>query len=442
MLSVPSRRHFSITVAVLMTVATSVNAATPASEAAFTEGQALMASKKLPDAAQKFEAAVASDPGHAQAWYALAVVRRRMGECAPAIAAYRRYALLEPQKPEPYYGLGLCLRDTGDKSAAIETLKKYIALEKQPSAQKWVENARATIAELGGGGGAAPAQESPAPANPPPAPVDADANKAGSAAEKNGRPASGELAEAQALRERGRIDEAITKYQQAIAADPKRIAARATLGELLLQVHRDDEAIDVFRAALERNPSFPQALYDLAFALRVRERQAEAVDAYQRYINCARTTPTPTTASRGRCKPWDERQTPERRTRPTFPRKAADRAALDRLGPDAAPRNQDPLRRLERRCGARGSSSVKRAARPGSLSTASAPPCAAANLLADVEPQSQAAHPLRARQPLEEHVEDALLVCASNAGPASSTQMRSQSPSASRPSGLACPCRT
>lgn len=289
MLSVSSRRHFSTTLAVLMILASSVNAATPASEASFTEGQALMAAKKLPEAAQKFEAAVASDPGHAQAWYALAVVRRRMGECAPAIAAYRRYALLEPAKPEPYYGLGLCLRDTGDKSAAIETLKKYIALEKAPSAQKWVDNARATIAELGGGGGgAAPAQESAAPAPPPPSAGAVDAGKASTATPdktgKPGSPATGELAEAQALRDRGRIDEAIAKYQQAIAADPKRIAARAALGELLLQVHRDDEAIDVFRAALERNPSFPQALYDLAFALRVRERQAEAVDAYQRYI--------------------------------------------------------------------------------------------------------------------------------------------------------------
>ncbi|HVT08005.1 MAG TPA: tetratricopeptide repeat protein [Polyangia bacterium] len=291
-----ARRHFSTTLAVLMTVATSVNAATPASETSFTEGQALMAAKKLPEAAQKFEAAVASDPGHAQAWYALAVVRRRMGECAPAIAAYRRYALLEPTKPEPYYGLGLCLRDTGDKAAAIETLKKYIALEKAPSAQKWVVNARETIAELGGGGGGgtAPAQESAAPAAPPPLPGAVDAGKAATTPDKAGKagsPATGELADAQALRDRGRIDEAITKYQQAIAADPKRIAARAALGELLLQVHRDDEAIDVFRAALERNPSFPQALYDLAFALRVRERQAEAVDAYQRYIKLRPSDP-------------------------------------------------------------------------------------------------------------------------------------------------------
>ncbi|MES1164210.1 MAG: tetratricopeptide repeat protein, partial [Verrucomicrobiota bacterium] len=145
-----------------------------------------------------------------------------------------------------------------------------------------------TIAELGGaGGGAAPAQEPAIATQPAPTPGAAEANKPADAVDKSGKvasPATGDLADAQALRDRGRIDEAIAKYQQAISADPKRLAARAALGELLLQVHRDDEAIDVFRAALERNPTFPQALYDLAFALRVRERQAEAVDAYQRYI--------------------------------------------------------------------------------------------------------------------------------------------------------------
>ena len=288
MLSVLFRRHLVASIFLVSAWAVAAQAVTPASDAAFKEGQALMAAKKLPEASQKLEAAVASDPGHAQAWYALAVVRRRLGECAPAIAAYRRYALLAPDKPEPYYGLGLCLRDTGDKSAAIEALKKYVALEKDPAAQKWVDNARAILSDLGPGG-AAPAAEATTPASPTAA-APADANKPGAApgdksgGGKSGAPGASELADAQALRERGHIDEAVAKYQQAIAADPKRLSVRAALGELLLQVHRDDEAIDVFRAALERNPSFPQALYDLAFALRVRDRLAEAVDAYQRYI--------------------------------------------------------------------------------------------------------------------------------------------------------------
>lgn len=284
---VPRRRSFSIALAFICALGTAARAANPASDAAFTEGQTLMAAKRLPEAAQKFEAAVASDPGAAQAWYALAVVRRRLGQCTSAIAAYRRYALLEPDKSEPYYGLGLCLRDTGDKAAAVDALRRYIAIEKQPASQKWVENAKTILADLG-------ASETPATAPPATLPA-ADVNKAPTgakgAAAKPAAPPEGELAEAQALRDRGHIDEAIARYQQAIAAEPKRLQTRAALGELLLQIHRDDEAIEVFRAALERNPSFPQALYDLAFALRVRDRQAEAVDAYQRYIKVRPSDP-------------------------------------------------------------------------------------------------------------------------------------------------------
>ena len=130
-------------------VASAAAAASPASEAAYAEGQTLLNAKKLGEAADKFEAAVAADPGYASAWYSLAVARRRMSQCTGAIAAYRRYAALEPDKSEPYYGLGLCLRETGDRPGAIEALKHYIAIEKQPASQRWVENARSILTELG-----------------------------------------------------------------------------------------------------------------------------------------------------------------------------------------------------------------------------------------------------------------------------------------------------
>ena len=272
----------------LTLVASQAVAASPASEAAYAEGQTLLSAKKLAEAADKFEAAVAADPGYASAWYSLAVARRRMSQCTGAIAAYRRYAALEPEKSEPYYGLGLCLRETGDRPGAIEALKHYIAIEKQPASQRWVENARSILAELGAAATAAPpppvaSAGKPAagkPGDAKPADLKPAAAKPPAAAPPTGNP----FAEAQALRERGHFDEAIAKYQQAIAADPKHIASRAALGELLLKIHREDEAIEVFRAALDKNPTYPLALYDLAFALRVRDRPAEAVDAYQRYI--------------------------------------------------------------------------------------------------------------------------------------------------------------
>jgi tetratricopeptide (TPR) repeat protein len=285
----------SVTPAGLALVPSMAVAASPASETAYAEGQTLLNAKKLAEAADKFEAAVAADPGYASAWYSLAVARRRMSQCPGAIAAYRRYAALEPDKSEPYYGLGLCLRETGDRPGAIEALRRYVAIEKQPASQRWVENARSILTELGATAAAAPpppvaTDAKPAAAKPAANPA-AAANAAAAKPAAPATPTGSPFAEAQALRERGHFDEAIAKYQQAIAADPKHIASRAALGELLLKIHREDEAIEVFRAALDKNPSYPLALYDLAFALRVRDRPAEAVDAYQRYIKLRPSDP-------------------------------------------------------------------------------------------------------------------------------------------------------
>jgi tetratricopeptide (TPR) repeat protein len=278
--------------------------ASPASEAAFAEGQALMSAKQFAEAAQKYEIAVGADPKFATAWYSLAVARRHLNQCPAAIAAYRRYAALAPDEAEPYFGLGLCLRDTGDRAGAIEALKHYISIEKRPASERWVDKAHSVLAELGAPG-SAPTEKPAAPVEKPAAPGAATAPKAGpksSVAASPESPASPApptspatpaYVEAQSLRDHGHIDEAIAKFHQAIAADPRHLAARAALGELLLKIRRDDEAIVVFGAALDKNPGYALAWYDLAFALRARGRSVEAVDAYEHYIKLRPTDPDP-----------------------------------------------------------------------------------------------------------------------------------------------------
>jgi tetratricopeptide (TPR) repeat protein len=274
MAAVKSLRQILILLGVAAALTSPWGGLARAADTAYDEGQALLGAKKFREAADKFEAVVAANPAFAQAWYSLAVARRHMNECTGAISAYRRYSTLEPDKSEPYFGLGLCLRETGDKAGAIEALKHYVAIEKAPASKVWVEKARQILTELGAATAAAPA----------PAPAPAEGKPATAATKPAPATPANPFAEAQALRDHGHVDEAITKYQQAVAADPKHLPARMALGELLLKVHRDDEAIEVFRAALDKNPSTPAALYELAFALRVRDRPAEAVDAYQRYI--------------------------------------------------------------------------------------------------------------------------------------------------------------
>ena len=76
-----------------------------------------------------------------------------------------------------------------------------------------------------------------------------------------------------------RLEEAIVRFKQAFAADPRHWAARTALGELLLKIRRDDEAITVLRGTVDKNPNYALAWYDLAFALRSRSQYAPAVDA-------------------------------------------------------------------------------------------------------------------------------------------------------------------
>jgi tetratricopeptide (TPR) repeat protein len=271
-------------------------AATPASEAIFAEAETLKGAKRYAEASEKYEAAVAADPKHAAAWYGLAVARRRSGRCDRAIVAYRRYAELSPLEPDPYYGLGLCLMETGARPAALEALKHYVSIDKRPTSQRWVEHANSLIAEISSAGAAgAPGTADPkaAAVAKPGAPTPTTPPPAGAKPAQATSPANPAFVDAQSLRDRGHIDEAITKFQQAIAADPRFMPARAALGELLLKVRRDDEAIEVFKAAVEKNPSYPLAWYNLAFAYRARGRSADAVDAYQHYIKLHPTDPDP-----------------------------------------------------------------------------------------------------------------------------------------------------
>src|SRR4051794_41932521 len=82
-------------------VASAAAAASPASEAAYAEGQTLLNAKKLSEAADKFEAAVAAEPGYAAAWHSLAAAPRPTSQCGGAHAAQRPDAGLGPRKSQP-----------------------------------------------------------------------------------------------------------------------------------------------------------------------------------------------------------------------------------------------------------------------------------------------------------------------------------------------------
>jgi tetratricopeptide (TPR) repeat protein len=268
----------------------------PATQKEFQAGQSLVDAKKPAEAAERFDAVTKAEPEFAAGWYALGAARRRAGQCALAIPAYRHYAQMLPNEPEPYYGLGLCLKEEGQLASAAQALRRYVDLEKRPSSQKWVDAAKNAIDEIGNG---ADAREPAATTRPdtnakpdttPPASAARGAPEGGLAA---GSQAADLYAKAQRLRDSGHIEEAIAAFKEAIAADPKQMVARAALGELLLKIRRDSDAIEAFRGALRVNGEYPLAWYELAFAFRVRGRLPEAVDAYEHYIKLKPADPDP-----------------------------------------------------------------------------------------------------------------------------------------------------
>jgi tetratricopeptide (TPR) repeat protein len=261
----------------VLVLSASVARATPASDAAFEEGVALMKAKSYGPAAAKFEIVVAADANNDLGWYQLAAASRQSGRCDRAIVAYKRYMDLVPNMPDPFYGLGLCLYKTGDNPGALAALKHYVAVA-PASAKAYKEHAAGVVEELSG---------PPKPTGP------AGAGEAAAAKPAPPSPGNAAYVEAQTLRDRGHIEESIVKFKQAIAADPRHSAARTALGELLIKIRRDDEAITVLRAAVDKNPTYSLAWYDLAFALRARNQHAAAVDAYEHYIKLKPADPDP-----------------------------------------------------------------------------------------------------------------------------------------------------
>jgi tetratricopeptide (TPR) repeat protein len=75
----------------------------------------------------------------------------------------------------------------------------------------------------------------------------------------------------------GRLDEAITQYNRALAINAGCAEARYNLGNALLQKKAFDQAIDAYEGALAIRPDFAEVHYNLAIAHFYRKDYARAV---------------------------------------------------------------------------------------------------------------------------------------------------------------------
>jgi tetratricopeptide (TPR) repeat protein len=83
------------------------------------------------------------------------------------------------------------------------------------------------------------------------------------------------------LNQKGRGDEAIAQYQEALRIDPEYVDAHINLGGALLRAGRQDEAISHFQNALQIKPDNAEAHNNFGIALREKGRVGEAITQYQ-----------------------------------------------------------------------------------------------------------------------------------------------------------------
>jgi tetratricopeptide (TPR) repeat protein len=223
---------------------------------------AAISKNRLDDAIAKVKQGVARVPDFARGYYLLAYAYRKKQAWADAADYYRVYIALRPNEVDPWFGLGKSLVGLGDKRGAVAALKRYVSLEKRPQSQRYVEEAQQEIARL------------EPPAAPP---ADPAALKA----------------EAERLRNEGKLDEAVAAYKRAIEADRNNLELYSELGSIYTHLKRYDQAAALFKQLTERDPNYAYAWFNLAYANRKLERWKDAADGYRHYMALKPEDPDP-----------------------------------------------------------------------------------------------------------------------------------------------------
>ena len=100
----------------------------------YVRGLALRHLNRLEESEAAFRAALAVDPGHADALFNLGAVLARRGALHDAVAYLRKAAGLDPSKADVRYQLSQALRRVGDTAGAQKELDEFQAPESGPAA--------------------------------------------------------------------------------------------------------------------------------------------------------------------------------------------------------------------------------------------------------------------------------------------------------------------
>ncbi len=89
---------------------------------------------------------------------------------------------------------------------------------------------------------------------------------------------------ASALKDQGRLADAVRQYRAVLAADPEHVSAHINLGAMLLEQGSADEGVEHFRAAVRLEPDSAGAHYNLGFVFAARGQFDESAARYREAI--------------------------------------------------------------------------------------------------------------------------------------------------------------
>jgi tetratricopeptide (TPR) repeat protein/ADP-heptose:LPS heptosyltransferase len=208
-----------------------IQAATHDSERLYLAGVLACRLGRLPQAAERLEAALAGAPQHVEARASLAFVCQQSGDYQRALAEYRQAIEIAPHRADLQCNFGSALHEAGRLDDAVTAYCR--ALELDPS----LADAHYNLANL--------------------------------------------------LRQRGQLDAASQRYQQALLQNPAHHSARMNLAHVLLEQGHPEQAQPHYRQLVAATPQRPDAHYYLGLTEKHLGNWQAALDHYQHTIELA-----------------------------------------------------------------------------------------------------------------------------------------------------------
>jgi Flp pilus assembly protein TadD len=119
----------------------------------YQEGLDLLRQDKFHEALTSFRLALRENPNDTDVMQQIAVTYTRIGMTDEAQKTYRRVLELKPHASGSHYGLAFLLLQRGLNEEAVSHLRAFLARPPRlPGAERHVEHARLTLAELTGEG--------------------------------------------------------------------------------------------------------------------------------------------------------------------------------------------------------------------------------------------------------------------------------------------------